>query len=68
MGKDIRHADVLGMKVTSNDGQYVEDTTLCKPGAKDSIGGESNVTTPFEPSAVAIPSPKGGTINGKNMK
>lgn len=66
--KDILNADVLGMKVTSNDGERVEDSTLCKPGAKDSIGGESNVTEPFQPSAVAIPSPKGGTINGKNMK
>ena len=65
--KDIRHADVLGMKITSNDGSYVEDTTLCKPGAKDGLSG-TNVTEPFEPAAVAIPSPKGGTINGKNMK
>lgn len=66
--KDIRNSDVLGMKITSNDGSCVEDTTLCKPGAKDSIGSGSNVTEPFEPSAVAIPSPKGGTVNGKNMK
>ena len=66
--KDIRNTDILGMKITSNDGQYVEDTTLCKPGAKDSIGRESNVTEPFQPASVSIPSPKGGTINGKNMK
>lgn len=66
--KDIRNADVLGMKITSNDGSYVEDTTLTKPGAKDSIGRESNVTEPFQPSSVSIPSPKGGTYNGKNMK
>jgi hypothetical protein len=65
---DMRTGDVLGMKVTSNDGKFVQDTTLCKPGAKDSIGRESNVTEPFEPASVAIPSPKGGTINGKNMK
>ena len=65
---DMRKGDVLGMKVTSNDGKFVEDTSLCKPGAKDSIGSGSNVTEPFEPSAVAIPSPKGGTVNGKNMK
>lgn len=65
---DMRKGDVLGMKVTSNDGKFVEDTSLCKPGAKDSIGSGSNVTKPFEPSAVAIPSPKGGTVNGKNMK
>jgi hypothetical protein len=65
---DMRKGDVLGMEVTSNDGKFVEDTSLCKTGAKDSIGGESNVTQPFEPAAVAIPSPKGGTMNGKNMK
>ena len=65
--KDIRSGDVLGMEVTSNSGSYVEDTTLLKPGAKDSLSG-TNVTQPFEPSAVAIPKPYGGTVNGKNMK
>lgn len=64
---DMRKGDVLGMEVTSNSGKFVEDTTLCKPGAKDSLSG-TNATVPFEPAAVAIPSPKGGTINGKNMK
>jgi len=44
--KDIRHADVLGMKITSNDGSRVEDTSLTKPGAKDSLSG-TNVTEPF---------------------
>lgn len=43
---DIRHADVLGMKVTSNDGKRVEDTDLLKTGAKDSLSG-TNVTEPF---------------------
>lgn len=65
--KDIRSADILGMKVTSNDGVRVEDSTLCKPGAKDSLSG-TNVTEPFAPAGVSVPSPKGGTINGKNMK
>lgn len=65
--KDIRTADVLGMKITSNDGERVEDSTLNKTGAKDSISG-TNVTEPFAPSAPSIPSPKGGTVNGKNMR
>lgn len=38
--------DILSAKVTSNDGSYVEDTKLCKPGASDSLSG-TNVTEPF---------------------
>lgn len=47
MAVDPIHGDILHATVTSNDGKRVEDTTLCKPGAKDSIGG-TNVTVPFE--------------------
>lgn len=64
MSKDIRHADVLGMKITSNDGQRVEDTTLCKPGAKDSLSG-TNVTEPFTTN-FTVSKPHGGF--DKNMK
>lgn len=65
--KDILSSDILGMKVTTNDGQTRDQHTLYTMGAKDSLGG-TNVTEPFEPASVAIPSPKGGTVNGKNMK
>jgi hypothetical protein len=64
MAVDPIHGDILGAKITSNDGSYVEDTTLCKPGAKDSIGSQSNVTEPFAPSQ-----PIGGPYGGmKTMK
>ena len=42
-----RKTDVVNMKITSNDGENVEDTTLLKPGAKDSLSGD-NVTESFE--------------------
>lgn len=56
--KDIRKSDVLSMKITSNDGQRVEDTTLCKPGAKDGLSG-TNVTEPFT-TTFSVPAPHGG--------
>ena len=65
--KDILSGDILGMKVTSNDGERRDEHDLYKMGAKDSLSG-TNVTEPFSPAAVAIPSPKGGTVNGKNLK
>lgn len=46
MAVDPIHGDILSAKITSNDGSYVEDTKLTKPGASDSIGG-TNVTEPF---------------------
>jgi len=46
---DPIHGDILGAKITSNDGEEREGSDLVKPGAKDSIGG-TNVTEPFEPS------------------
>ena len=46
------------MKVTSNDGKNVEDTTLLKPGAKDSLSG-TNVTEAWAPSASAKGAVKG---------
>ena len=64
---DMRKGDVLGMEVTSNSGEFVQDTTLCKPGAKDGLSG-TNVTEPFQPAAVAIPKPLGGGKDGFNMK
>lgn len=54
-----RNSDVPGMKITSNDGKEVRDTTLLKPGAKDSLSGE-NSTVPFEPSQ-SLKGPWGGS-------
>lgn len=64
MAVDPIHGDILGAKVTSNDGTRVEDTKLTKPGAKDSIGSQQNVTEPFSPSQT-IGGPYGGM---KTMK
>lgn len=63
MAVDPIKGDILGAKITSNDGQRVEDTTLLKPGAKDSLSG-TNVTEPFAPSQ-SINGPFGGM---KTMK
>lgn len=60
---DPIHGDILNAEVTSNSGTRVEDTTLLKPGAKDSLGG-TNVTERFEPSA-SIPGPYGGMKTSK---
>lgn len=60
---DPIHGDILGAKVTSNDGTRVEDSTLTKPGAKDSLSG-TNVTEPFSPSQ-AINGPFGGMKTSK---
>lgn len=52
---DPIHGNILDAKITSNEGVNPEDNPQLKPGAKDSIGREQNVTERFETSF----SPKG---------
>jgi hypothetical protein len=55
-----RQTTIETMKVSANDGRNVSDTTLLKPGAKDSLSGE-NSTVPFSGSvSVAKMKPFGG--------
>lgn len=60
---DPINGDILGATITSNDGTRVEDSTLTKPGAKDSLSG-TNVTEPFAPTA-KIAGPFGGMKTSK---